>query len=174
MGISVTCCLRSSLSEHTIWISSSLSCKHFLILSISCSRFFISIRVMSRSPIWDWHLFSCSAIWSWRHDFSSCTYKQRQWLLPGHYQWIRLINETMRQLLFCCESFRDIPLKKFGGRGLSDVCLRGLKCTKRGSLKKEGGLPLKKEGVWGFSTRKKEGPGGIALILSLGIIGTDR
>ncbi len=42
--------------------------------------------------------------------------------------------------------------------GLSDVCLRGLKCTKRGSLEKRGGLSLKKiEGLWGYSTRKKRG-----------------
>ncbi len=47
--------------------------------------------------------------------------------------------------------------------GLSDVCLRGLKCTKRGSLKKRGGFVFeKKRGCGGSVQEKKEGPGGSA------------
>ena len=45
--------------------------------------------------------------------------------------------------------------------GLSDVCLRGLKCTKRVSLKKKQGvLSLKKRGGVGVQYKKKKGPGG--------------
>ena len=40
------------------------------------------------------------------------------------------------------------------------MCLRGLKCTKRGSLKKRGGFVFEKEGCGGSVQEKKEGPGG--------------
>ncbi len=43
------------------------------------------------------------------------------------------------------------------------MCLRGLKCTKRGSLKKERGLGVqykKKRGAWGVHEMRKRGGGG--------------
>ncbi len=46
--------------------------------------------------------------------------------------------------------------------GLSNVCLRGLKCTKRGSLKKRGGFACEKRGGVGVQYKKKKrGPGGL-------------
>ncbi len=45
--------------------------------------------------------------------------------------------------------------------GLSDVCLRGLKCAKRVSFKKRGGIVLeKKRGCGGSVQEKKRGLGG--------------
>ncbi len=40
--------------------------------------------------------------------------------------------------------------------------LRGLKCTKKGSLKKKRGFVFEKERGCGGSVQKKEGPGGSA------------
>ena len=52
--------------------------------------------------------------------------------------------------------------KEGAGVGLSNVCLRGLKCTKRGSLQKRGGLSLKNRGGVGVQNKKKKrGRGGL-------------
>ena len=51
-------------------------------------------------------------------------------------------------------------------RGLSDVCLRELKWTKRVVFEKKGGLSLKNEGVWGSVQEEKEGVGDQIILIS--------